>query len=455
MEDEFLNNELIEQFEHMLENKEQVYFDSEQLSEIISFYLDVSDFEYAKRALDYAFALHPDNYELKVKQIEYYLALTQLKKAAELIQQLKDVASDDLEYLLVVARFWAIKDLPRKAIQFYKKAAEHGEDLDFIYNCIGNEYLNLDEISTALEYFLKALELGDDNDYSFYSILQCYNELHAYQDCIKFLKTYIDDNPYSEVAWAQLGLQYEHINRMEEALEAYDYVTVINPTSIAGYTQKATILTHLERFEEAIETFEESLEFDDSPAITHLKIGECYEQINIPLKALKSYHLSIKEDPQLDKAWAKTSNLYVKIENYQEALFYLNRAIDLDETQVEYWKSHCFILIKLGQYEEAIESYRVVVELEPSRLNNWLALLEANSVMDEFDNVIEDALDALKHFNRAEIYYHLSNSYFYLGNEDLGKKALNEAVKLDTTLFEEYSEKYPILKNYYTPQNEN
>lgn len=75
--------------------------------------------------------------------------------------------------------------------------------------------------------------------------------------------------------------------------------------------------------------------------------------------------------------------------------------------------------------------------------------------MDEFDDVIEDALEALKYFNRAEIYYHLSNSYFYLGNENLGIKALHEALKLDRTLFEEYSNKYPLLKSYYSPQSEN
>lgn len=450
MEDEFLYNELIEQFEKMLDQKEQFYFDSEQLLEIISFYLDVSDFEYAKKALAYSYALHPDNYELKIKQIEFHLALTQLKKAAELIQELKDIASDDLEYQLVAARFWAIKNLPKKAIQFYEKAAEHGEDLDFIYNCIGNEYLNLDELDHALIYFKLALEFSDDNDYSFYSIIQCYNDLHMPNECIEFLKEYIDENPFAEDAWAQLGSQYDKVNKLEESLEAFDYVTVINPESISGHTQKAVMLQKLERYEEAINSYEETLILDDSAAITYLKIGECYEKLDKPYKALKSYHLSIKEDPQLDKVWGKTSNLYANLGNYQEGLFYVNRALDLDNQNIEYWKTHCFLLIKLGKYEEAIQSYRSIVEIEPLHLNNWLALIEANIVMEEFNTAIKEALLALIHFNRAEIYYQLSACYFHISDEELGTEAFQKAIALDESIKDEFLEKYPILQKYFS-----
>jgi len=453
MEDEFLNNELVEQFEKMLETKEQFYFDSEQLQEIVTFYLDVSDFEYAKKALEYGLALHPDNYDLKIKKIDFHLSLSQLKKATELIQELKNAASDDLEYQLVVARYWGLKNQPKKAIEFYKLAAKHEEDLDFIYNCIGNEYLNLDLVSLALEYFIKALQFSEENDYSFYSIIQCFNELHAHTDCIDFLKDYIEENPYSEAAWSQIGLQYEQINLLEEALEAFDYVTIINPTSIAGYVQKGAILTHLERYKEAIETYEESLEYDDSPAITHLKIGECYEQLQELPKALKSYHQSIKEDPQLDKSWAKASNIYSELGNYQEAFFYINQAIDLDDSPIEYWKTLCFILIKLGKFEEAINSYKTVVEIEPYKLNNWISLIEANIVMDEHKTAIQEAINAINYFNRAEIYYLLSFSYFQIGEENLGKDALERALNLDDSIKEEYFNKYPILRKYTITKN--
>ena len=103
MDEDFFNSELIEGFEQMLDNREYRYYDSEDLVEIIEFYLEVNDSEYAKRALDFAEKMHPENIDIKIKRIEYFLTIEDLKKAAKLIKDLKDLAANELDYLLVQA----------------------------------------------------------------------------------------------------------------------------------------------------------------------------------------------------------------------------------------------------------------------------------------------------------------------------------------------------------------
>ncbi|WP_369012349.1 tetratricopeptide repeat protein, partial [Empedobacter sp.] len=179
MDEDFFNNELIEGFEQMLDNREYRYYDSEDLVEILEFYIEVNDSEYTKRALDFAEKMHPENIDIKIKRIEYFLTIEDLKKAAKLIKDLKDLAANELDYLLVQARFWGMKNMPRKAISFYEEALQiDEEETDFICNCIGNEYLNLDEVHSALIAFRKALKFNPENDYTFYSIIQCYEEIH-------------------------------------------------------------------------------------------------------------------------------------------------------------------------------------------------------------------------------------------------------------------------------------
>lgn len=447
MEDDFLNNELIERFEQMLDNREQVYFEPDDLYEIISFYLDVGDSEYSKKALSYAFTLYPDHTDFKVKQIEYFLSLTQLKKAAELIQELKGLTSEDLDYLLVVARYWGIKGMPKKAIEFYKLALDLDDDeKDFIYNCIANEYLNLNEVSLALYHFKQALLFNSENDYSFYSIIQCYSELHAVKDSIQFLQQFIDENPYAEAAWAQLGVQYLGIGDYTNALEAFDYVTVINPGSIAGHTQKGLCLERLKRYAEAISVYEEALALDDSAAYTYLRIGKCYTKLEKFSKALKAFHQSIKDDPQLDKAWVAAANLYEKLGNYDEAIFYLDRAIELDSTNTNYWKQHAYLQIKLGKLDAAAEAYTTLVQLEPLNFYNWIGLIETYIQLEKYEDGVNASLKALNHFNRAELYYQLSNCYLLLKQEQEGKEAFQQAVELDESLKIEMLEKYPILQ---------
>ncbi|MFV0194972.1 tetratricopeptide repeat protein [Empedobacter falsenii] len=449
MDEDFFNNELIERFEQMLENREYKYYDSEDLVEIIEFYIEVNDSEYAKRALDFAEKMHPENIEIKIKKIEYLLLINELKRSAKLIQELKVIAANELDYLLVQARFWGMKNMSRKAIRFYEEALSIDDDeTDFICNCIGNEFLNLDEVQSALIAFRKALKFNPENDYSFYSIIQCFEEIHNPEECIDFLKDFIDDNPYSEVAWLQLGLLYNHKKMFKEAINALDYVIAINPNSIVGHTNKAFSFEELGDYNKAIETLEETLEYDDSPALTHFKIGELYEKLKKPQKALKAYHIAIKEDPQLDKVWAKSAALYDKMGNLDEAEYYIQRAIELNDDNSEYYTNSTYYFLKQMKFEEALSSLVKLVELKPLVFNTWFAYLETLIAIGEYEQAIVVLLTgALKNFNRAEFFYQLSNVYYLIDEEQLGNEALRNALNMDSTIKEIMFENYPILQD--------
>lgn len=455
MDDEQLNNDLIEQFESMLENDEQRFFDSEQLCEIIGFYLEVGDNEYTRKAIRYAYTLYPDSIDIQVKELEFLVQTNQLYKASELIDALKDIAQSDVDYILAVAKYWSLNGQARTAISFYEKALETEEELDYIYNCIGNEYLNLDEISLALFYFKKAIKVNIHNDYAFYSAIQCFEELHLFNESIEFLLNLIDQDPYYEAAWSQLGLQYLAQKNYEEAYKAFDYVTVIDPTSISGYTQKAYCLEQLNDYQSAIREYEETLSLDDTAAYTYLRIGECYRKLNRPYKALKSFHQAIHDDPQLDKAWISTSDLYESLGNYQDAMYYLERALDLDGSAPDYWKRHAFLNIQLGKYEEAVEDYYKMVELEPLNFYNWIGLVETLIVIGDFKRGISAAKSGLENFQRAELYYQLSNCYYLDNQEDKGLIAFRKAIELDESLRLEMYKKYPYLKRKTSNQADN
>ncbi|MFV0154668.1 tetratricopeptide repeat protein [Empedobacter falsenii] len=449
MDEDFFNNELIERFEQMLENREYKYYDSEDLVEIIEFYIEVNDSEYAKRALDFAEKMHPENIEIKIKKIEYLLLINELKRSAKLIQELKVIAANELDYLLVQARFWGMKNMSRKAIRFYEEALSIDDDeTDFICNCIGNEFLNLDEVQSALIAFRKALKFNPENDYSFYSIIQCFEEIHNPEECIDFLKDFIDDNPYSEVAWLQLGLLYNHKKMFKEAINALDYVIAINPNSIVGHTNKAFSFEELGDYNKAIETLEETLEYDDSPALTHFKIGELYEKLKKPQKALKAYHIAIKEDPQLDKVWAKSAALYDKMGNLDEAEYYIQRAIELNDDNSEYYTNSTYYFLKQMKFEEALSSLVKLVELKPLVFNTWFAYVETLIAIGEYEQAIAVLLTgALKNFNRAEFFYQLSNVYYLIDEDRLGNEALRNALNMDSTIKEIMFENYPILQD--------
>lgn len=80
MEEDFFCNELVQKFEQMIENKESLYFDSDELSEIIEHYLSIRDMEYAQKAIEFAKEIHPDNLNILVKEFDFSIENNQIRK---------------------------------------------------------------------------------------------------------------------------------------------------------------------------------------------------------------------------------------------------------------------------------------------------------------------------------------------------------------------------------------
>lgn len=88
-EEEFWEDELILRFEEMIESNENYYFDTNEMEDIIGYYLDIGNLPFAEKALNYANSLHPNLYVFKIKELELLIELHLLKESAELIEELK------------------------------------------------------------------------------------------------------------------------------------------------------------------------------------------------------------------------------------------------------------------------------------------------------------------------------------------------------------------------------
>src|SRR5690606_36439409 len=116
-EEQFFNNsELIDRFEQMLEDREVLFFDAEEYCEIISYYFDVGDLSYAKKAIEYAAEMYPNNTEIEIKILDYFIVIENLQAASFFIKDLKDVAQNDMDYLICEASFWSKNYQPIRAI---------------------------------------------------------------------------------------------------------------------------------------------------------------------------------------------------------------------------------------------------------------------------------------------------------------------------------------------------
>jgi len=444
--EEFFENELARRFEEMIENNEEFYFDTAELIDIIIYYLELGDINYAELAVQHATKLHPNSAEIKTKKLEVLLELENYVEAKRIIDELKSYSTEDTDFLVCCAKYYSNLGNPKRAIEYCEKALVLEEEENFLHNFIGVEYVNLDDPFSALKHYKEALKIDPQDDYSLENVMFCYGRLKKKNEAIEFLNSYIDQFPYSETAWFEYGQFFFNKKNYEEAIKAFDYLLAINSGAIGIYSNKAACYEAMKEWEKAIAVYEEMLTLEYTKAFTFYKIGICFKEMKQPIHAISAFQKSLREDPQFYLSMMEQSYIYEEIGGMKEALYYAQEATSLNSSNLDYQKRLAFLYIDSGNFEESLKCLKKLVDAEPNRFYNWYAYTEVLMLLGEYEEAVNVLKLAVKKHKRAELFYQLSNSYFNCKDEENGRKTLEQALKLDPELLDDMQKKYPYLK---------
>ena len=203
--EEFFDNELVKKFEDMVENNEEIYFETEEYEDIIIYYLEMGDISFAEMATKFALQLHPQSLELKIKKFEVLLELENYVQAKELMRELQEASMESTDFLVCCAKYYSNLGNPRRAITFCETALELEEEENFLHNFIADEYVNLEDPFKALKHYKLALSFDQQDEYSLENVMFCYNQLNRSEEAIEFLNGYLDQFAFSETAWYEYG----------------------------------------------------------------------------------------------------------------------------------------------------------------------------------------------------------------------------------------------------------
>lgn len=445
--EEYFENELSKKFEEMIENHESYYFDTEEIEDVVVFYLEMGDVNYANLAVQHGLKLHPNSIELKVKQLEVLLELEQYVSAKNLIEELQPSCSESTDFLVCCAKYYSNNGNPHKAIGFCKKALELEEEENFLHNFIADELHNLGDPFNALKHYKKALKHDPHDDYSLESALVCFQQMNRYEEAEDFLQNYLHQFPFSETGWFELGQFFFHRKKYEKAINAFDYLLAINSESSGVYANKAACYEALEQWEKAIEVYEEQLALEYTQAFTYYKIGLCYRALRKNIEALQAFQKSLREDPQFYLSMMEKSDIYLEMKSPKEALHFAKEAVALNPNNIEFQKKLAYLYIDSGKFEESLTCLKKIVEADANRFYSWYAYTEVMMLVGEFEEAVTLLHQAIKLHKRAELFYQLSNAYFNLKEEKSGQAALQKALELDASIVEDMEEKYPYLKD--------
>ncbi|ACU08957.1 conserved hypothetical protein, TPR domain protein [Flavobacteriaceae bacterium 3519-10] len=444
--EEFFENELVKKFEEMVENNDELYFETEEYEDIIIYYLEMGDISFAETATNFALKLHPNSLELKIKKFEVFLELENYTQAKELMLELKESSMESTDFLVCCAKYYSNLGNPRRAIEYCEKALELEEEENFLHNFIADECVNLEDPFNALKHYKLALTFDQQDEYSLENIMVCYNQLNRSDEAIEFLNGYLNKFAFSETAWYEYGQFYFNRKNYEEAIRGFDYLLAINPQSVGVYANKAACLEAMGEWLKAIAVYEEMLELEYTKSFTYYKIGLCYKENKQQTLALQAFQKSLRDDPQFYLSMMEQSYIYEEMGGMKEALHFAKEAVSMNDTNLDYQKRLAYLYIDSGRFEESLVCLRKLADLEPSRFYNWYAYSEVLMLIGEYEEAIQVLNKATNLHNRAEIYYQLSNCCFHVNNQKGGRAALATALELDPNLLEDMKQKYPFLR---------
>ena len=458
MEEEFGNfqNHSISKFESMLKTNSFLFFDSNELEEIILYYIEIGNLFLAKKAISLASKQYPDSTILSLLHIEVLLLNNEVVKAEQIVLKIYEIDPLNPEILIQKAKIYSKKKNHIKAIELLEEIKENSDLYYDALSLIGKEYLFIDDFENAKNIFIKCLK-QDDFDYSILNnILYCFDSIGDSKSTIKYLNSFLETNPYSEIAWHQLGKQYVKDKRYEEALSAFDFAIISDDSFVGAYIEMAKILEKLNRINEAIEKYEISIGINQPTTFALYRIGRCHYKLGNNDLALSYFIQTIEEDPIHDKAWMSIAIIYYNKNDFNESKNNLLKALEIDSDKIKYWELYAKINVKIKNIEEVELAIKEILSLGKLDVNTLTFLTQTLIKIPKNESLIKGLLKSINLFPKSaenEINYLLSAIYFKILDNENAISHLKKAYFYNPAKYNYFKKLFPLIPKLHVFKN--
>ena len=438
----------VNRFKSMVKNQEQYYFDSEELKDIVEYYLLRGEFEQSQDVVDYALNLHPTNSELKILKAQVLVGNLQYKESLKLIEEVELFEPYNIDLLIVKGTVLSKLKMTDKAIKCFKMSLDHAEFKDEVYYFIASEYQRNLEYDEAIKFYKNCLRENPEHESALFELNMCFECMTSFTEAIQFYNQLIDLSPYSESLWFNLAGAHCKLEEWVKAADCYDYALAINPEFSSAYFNKANALASSGDYEAAIAVYKESYEFESPSFMTYGYIGECYERLKDFDQAMSFYKKALSENEEYPEAWLGIAICLDGLGRSNEAYVSIKKALELENADPDFWYTASEIEEKLGYIEDSLNSMKSAVELDQTDISlfmDYLLLIERH--LDQ--NVLKEAIDdgSERFSNNSILLYYKVAFLLRVGKFQMAYQTFELALTIDYKDYERVFIYYPEAKN--------
>ena len=440
-------NDVVKRYEQYLSGIASGYFDVEELSDIVEYYLRRGRTKDCAKVLDFGTQLHPNSSELRVKRAKVFLATGDYQRAILML----DTLSEKNDYEATLLRIEALLRLGRRKealILCNRVSAQESDELDNVSLDIANVFSAQNDFATALAWLKKGDEFNSENIDLLFDLAFCYEQELNYTKSVETYNRIIDIDPYMSEGWFNLGQVHFVEQNYAKALEAYDFALTINDVDALTCLQKAHTHFQLDQFDEAIETYLEYGDLTNDRWQTNLFLAECYEKMERYSEAITYYSLSLEMYPQNYDALTGIGICLLEQEKYNESIKYFQDAIAVQEDVSDAWVYLAEALLAMNDLDGALLAYDSSLALYPEQPDTLMAVASIYLEKGDFETALRYYMNAQQKDNSLEyIQLFISICYFKMEDEDAGLFHLRRAITQDNEARELFVELCPEYKD--------
>ena len=448
---DYLDEEMEERarnFERQLNSGDTFFYDTDELGQIIDYYLDFEEIIKATQAIAYAESIYPFETYYKIKKAEVYIAQRNINGAVKLLEKYRTIEPQNTEIATLLGDCYSLSLQYKRAIECYMFSLNQETQNEEILLRLARVHFAMGNHKKANSYINAIPTNYIYDELSIQEFIKLFLDYNQNAEAILFLEKVINEDPYNYSAWYFKGLIYQRMEEYNESVNAYEFCIAIDETNTLGHLGKGNSLMESNDYNAAIESFTLSLDNDESDAEVLCNIAECYENLKDDKGAKFYYEKAIKLNPNISDAYFGMAMIYKRKKMWKDAKRCLHKAIDIDQYESMYHIELAELYLTLEDNTLCYYHYNLAYELDSETVEILLDFAHAKFEFNDIDDAIELLLENLEdHDEDHRMYYRIASYNFLRGHYEKGYNFLHAALKMKADEYLLLFEFAPFLEN--------
>jgi Tetratricopeptide repeat. len=311
------------------------YYEAEELERIIEIYLDEAEYQKAKKAIDYALNIYPDNEDL-IHDI--LLLLNDFEMWNDLLtlslryKNLPDVWIDG-HRITALLHLGMEEDAFNLFRKIKEKYTANKDDLSVIYQAMGEALYEVDLFDASIEVMEEAIQiLGENPDY-YWLQLNSYLLQENKEKTLETAETISKMSPFDKKGWFHLGVIYKDMDELEKAIDAFEFALNLGYKSKNIYINLITVYELNQNFAKALEKVKEFMQtqIDPDNYLINLIAANVCSQMEMWKEAVEYISSAITLMPTMSSLYLYKSSFLLNSGEQKKAKLVLEEGIKKTE----------------------------------------------------------------------------------------------------------------------------